>query len=66
VGEIRHFSRFLEVLKTKNPVDIRDFHIYGGLIMAGSGLWLYSPALSLAITGFIMLFLGLVAGRIRK
>jgi len=42
----------------RNPVDIRDFHIYGGLILAGTGLFLYSPAISLTVIGLILFIMG--------
>lgn len=45
-------------LKEANPADIRDFHIYGGLIMSGYGLFLLYPWLSFTVIGLILFIMG--------
>lgn len=37
---------------------MRDFHIYGGLIMAGYGLFLLYPWLSFTVVGLILFVMG--------
>jgi hypothetical protein len=38
---------------------LRDFHVYGGLILVGFGLWRLQPWLSLTVCGAILILLGL-------
>jgi hypothetical protein len=52
-------------IKEKNPIDLRDCHIYGGLIMAGIGLYLYSPNIAFTVIGFILFLLGIIAGKVK-
>lgn len=43
-------------------IDIRDVHIYGGLVLAGTGAWLVSPPLALTGVGVALTLMGLAAG----
>ena len=36
------------------PSIIRNVAVFGGLWMAGIGLWMYAPWLSLTVIGFIL------------
>jgi protein-S-isoprenylcysteine O-methyltransferase Ste14 len=38
--------------------DIRDFLVFGGLIMLGYGLWLFKPWIGFAVTGFFLMLIG--------
>ena len=40
--------------KIKNPFDMRDYHIYGGLLIMGCGLWQVAPWISLLVSGFLL------------
>lgn len=40
-----------------------DVLIFAGLFMAGIGLWLYDPRLSLVVIGAILFALGIVGSR---
>jgi hypothetical protein len=39
--------------------NVRDFFVFGGLILMGSGLWMLLPWLSLTVCGAILILLGL-------
>jgi len=45
-------------------LDIRDAHIYGGLLLAGIGGWLISPAWTCVVLGLIIAALGVFARRL--
>lgn len=40
-------------------VDIRDFFVFGGLAMVGSGLGMFLPWLGLSVSGALLMALGL-------
>ena len=41
-------------LKRYLPSIVRDVALFGGLLMAGVGLWLYEPWISLTVVGLIL------------
>lgn len=43
------------------PDVLRDLHVYGGLLLAGVGGWLLSPAWTLVLVGLVLVGLGLLA-----
>jgi hypothetical protein len=43
--------------------DVRDFHVYGGLIVMGYGLYLLRPWLGFAVPGAILLCIGMFVGK---
>lgn len=45
--------------------DMRDVFIILGLILAGYGMWLYKPWMSLTVLGFILLGMGIYSYRKR-
>lgn len=58
-GELRKLLESLkDRFKRENVPDIRDIHVYGGLFLAGTGLFMWSPALSFTIIGFILFIMG--------
>lgn len=54
-------------IAAKGAVDIRDFHIYGGLGMLFYGLYQVNPFIAYTVSGIILLVIGLGwAGRLVK
>jgi len=45
----------------KDAIDIRDFHVYGGIFLTGYGLYQYIPWVGLTASGAILMFIGLIA-----
>jgi hypothetical protein len=43
----------------KSALDIRDFLLFGGLVLLGYGLWLYAPWLGFAVPGAILTAFGI-------
>ena len=41
-----------------SALDIRDFFVFGGLALLGSGLWMLAPWLALIIVGALMFLMG--------
>ena len=39
---------------------IRDIFAFGGLAMAGVGLWILEPWISLTVTGFLLFGMGIL------
>jgi len=55
------------VPKIKNIFDVRDFFVFGGLVMLGYGLYLFKPCVSFTVCGALLMIIGLFLGRpIRK
>lgn len=45
-------------------LDLRDAHIYGGLLVMGAGVWMISPAAAVIAVGAVLFLLGMfVPGR---
>ena len=49
--------------KARKAFDIRDFFVFGGLIIMGYGLYLLRPWLGFATPGAILLCIGLFVGK---
>jgi len=49
----------------KGLIDVRDVHIYGGIVLIGWGLWQIDHRLSFVVMGVILLYLGVFAGKKR-
>lgn len=47
-----------------NPFDVRDFHIYGGLVLLAAGLYMVAPWLALAIPGGLLFLIGIFSRRL--
>lgn len=43
----------------KNMLDLRDIHVYGGILLISIGLWFVYWQLSLVITGVLLIFIAL-------
>jgi hypothetical protein len=43
--------------------DLRDLLVFGGLMMAGYGLWLYRPWIAFSVCGVALVAIGLFFGR---
>ena len=54
--------------RLKGIIDVRDFHVYGGLVLLGYGLYLFHPWLAFSICGAVLLLTGLFYGgyRVKK
>jgi hypothetical protein len=46
--------------------DIRDFLVFGGLVLMGYGLWLYRPWIGFTIVGLLLMLIGILPGRSMK
>jgi len=44
-------------------LDIRDFFVFGGLILMGYGLYLFRPWLGFAVPGALLFCIGLFVGK---
>lgn len=49
--------------KVKNAADVRDILVFGGLILLGYGLYLLRPWLGFAVSGGLMMCIGLFVGK---
>jgi len=53
-------------VKAYKAFDMRDFFVFGGLILLGYGLYLLRPWLGYAVPGAILLVIGLFVGQRSK
>lgn len=53
----------LRLPRWRPDVDVRDVHVYGGLLCAGWGGWQLSPPLTLVALGVVLTALGVFARR---
>lgn len=60
IAKIREFFASI-----KNPFDLRDAHIYGGLLILAAGLWQLAPWLALCTAGFFLFLIGIFAGKLK-
>lgn len=51
------------VVALLRAIDIRDILVFGGLGLLGYGLWLLRPWMGFAVTGAVLMGIGLFIGR---
>ena len=51
------------IITAKKEFDIRDLFVFGGLFLMGYGLFLLRPWLGFAVSGFILVIIGLFLGK---
>lgn len=56
------WPRWVPALK-KPDVDLRDLHVYGGLVIAAVGGWQLSPAWTSVAIGVVLAVIGIFAPR---
>ncbi|MEN6375525.1 MAG: hypothetical protein ABFD75_12225 [Smithella sp.] len=66
---LNFFLKFINLLKSFSvkafeAFDARDFLVFGGLILLGYGLYLLRPWFGLAVTGAILIYMGLFHGSV--
>jgi hypothetical protein len=54
----------IKKIKAINPFDLRDLHIYGGLLLMAAGLWMVSPWLALAVPGALLFLSGIFSRKL--
>ncbi len=51
------------IVASREGFDIRDLFVFGGLGLMGYGLWMLYPWLGFAVTGAVLMSIGLFVGR---
>ncbi len=60
LGNLRKAKSFFR--KIRNPVDLSDVFLFGGLCLLWHGLFLYRPWVSFTVCGVLLMVYGLMMG----